>query len=143
VAQQPGTQMPAVAGAQQFYSYNEAGQMVPDDGHVAMLHNAAAVTGGSRQMKAANGRCPECGGADYFAITTTENGMALRNPPAPRCYDCGYPIIQAGSQHGSANLAKRAGGPVNRARQMSADHDIVVITPEGQEMVFPSSGRRG
>ena len=35
--------------------------------------------------------CPECGGNNYMAVAQA----------APRCYDCGYPITQAGSRYGS------------------------------------------
>lgn len=35
--------------------------------------------------------CPECGGNNYMAVAQA----------APRCYDCGYPITQAGSRYGA------------------------------------------
>jgi hypothetical protein len=35
--------------------------------------------------------CPECGGNNYMAVQNA----------AARCYDCGYPITQAGSRYGS------------------------------------------
>lgn len=35
--------------------------------------------------------CPECRSANYMAVANA----------APRCYDCGYPITQAGSRYGS------------------------------------------
>lgn len=43
--------------------------------------------------------CPECGSANYMAIQNA----------APRCYDCGYPINQAGSRYGSLTGAKVEG----------------------------------
>ena len=49
--------------------------------------------------------CPECGGGDYFRATPST---------APRCYDCGYPIIQTTS--GMAGMGKGE-GPVTPARQ--------------------------
>lgn len=35
--------------------------------------------------------CPECMSSNYMAVANA----------APRCYDCGYPIQQAGSKYGS------------------------------------------
>ena len=35
--------------------------------------------------------CPDCGGANFMSVANA----------APRCYDCGYPITQAGSSFGS------------------------------------------
>ena len=44
------------------------------------------------QSASQTGRCPECGSGNY---------MLLPGAGAPRCYDCGYPIVQAGSGLGS------------------------------------------
>lgn len=35
--------------------------------------------------------CPNCGSSNYMAIQNS----------APRCFDCGYPVEQSGSRHGS------------------------------------------
>lgn len=35
--------------------------------------------------------CPDCGGSNYMSVANA----------APRCYDCGYPLTQAGSSFGS------------------------------------------
>lgn len=35
--------------------------------------------------------CPECGGNNYMSVQNA----------APRCYDCGYPLTQAGSRYGA------------------------------------------
>jgi len=43
--------------------------------------------------------CPECGGNNYMAVAQA----------APRCYDCGYPITQAGSRYGSLTGASVEG----------------------------------
>lgn len=43
--------------------------------------------------------CPECGGNNYMAVQNA----------AARCYDCGYPITQAGSRYGSLTGAKVEG----------------------------------
>lgn len=39
------------------------------------------------------GQCPDCGSGNYF--TGTANGGGAH------CYDCGYPIVQAGSGSGA------------------------------------------
>lgn len=49
--------------------------------------------------------CPECGSGNYMAVQNT----------APRCYDCGYPITQAGSRFGSLTGA-HVEGPVQSAK---------------------------
>jgi len=43
--------------------------------------------------------CPECSSANYMAIQNA----------APRCYDCGYPLSQAGSRYGALTGAKVEG----------------------------------
>ena len=43
--------------------------------------------------------CPECGGNNYMAVQNA----------APRCYDCGYPITQAGSRYGALTGAQVEG----------------------------------
>lgn len=138
----PGQGVMAQPSQQQFYTYNEQGQMVPDDGHVALLNNAAAMTGGSRAAQAGSGRCPECNGPNYFARDTTENGMKMRTPASPHCWDCGFPIIQSGSQHGGANMAsRRGGGPAKRAKQLRPGHQVTNVDPStGQTIVFPVAG---
>jgi hypothetical protein len=89
--------------------------------------NAAAATGGSRQVKENSGRCPECGSGNYFARKFTENGMPMRVEAAPRCYDCGYPIVQAGSSRGGATVARASGSKPTRARQLPSDHRVTVM----------------
>ena len=44
--------------------------------------------------------CPECGGGNY---------MSPRQDIAPRCVDCGYPIMQSGSRYGALTGAKVEG----------------------------------
>lgn len=46
-----------------------------------------------------NTPCPECGGNNYMSVANA----------APRCYDCGYPLTQAGSKYGSLTGAKVEG----------------------------------
>lgn len=44
-------------------------------------------------LKKSGGRCPDCDSGNYFAGTASGGGA--------HCYDCGYPIIQAGSGLGA------------------------------------------
>jgi len=50
--------------------------------------------------------CPGCGSGNYMAPT----GTSLK-----RCYDCGYPIVQAGS--GAGMPSGSSGGPTIAAKQ--------------------------
>ena len=52
-------------------------------------------------------RCPSCHSANYSvaAKQITQNGQV----ESWRCYDCGYPLVQAGSGLGGANSAPRSG----------------------------------
>lgn len=61
------------------------------------------------------GQCPECGSNNYFSRMYAENGTRLRNPPAPQCHDCGFPLVQSGSQGGALAGAKKTGN-VTQAR---------------------------
>lgn len=51
------------------------------------------------QSAAQNTPCPDCGSDNYLTV----------NNAAPRCYDCGYPLTQAGSKYGSLTGAKVEG----------------------------------
>ena len=70
----------------------------------------------SQQMTPQSPLCPECRSANYAvaAKQITQNGQV----ESWRCYDCGYPLIQAGSQHGGATSAG-ASGPAQKSRQVS------------------------
>lgn len=119
----PGEQPPI----QGLYSYDaQTGAQVADDGHVAMLINAAAQTGGSRAAREGSSNCPHCNSGNYFARNRTENGAPMRNPASPRCYDCGYPVLQAGSPGGPANTV-RPSGEAHRARQLPRNHAVTVL----------------
>lgn len=69
----------------------------------------------SQQVTPAAPRCPECGSGNYTiaAKQVTQNGQV----ESWRCYDCGYPLIQAGSSHGGANSAPSS-GPTQRSKQV-------------------------
>lgn len=125
----PPTFTPATYDAQ-------TGLPAADDGVMAIIANAALQTGGSKRVKEDSGICPECGSGNFFARRYTEHGMPLRMEAAPRCYDCGYPIIQAGSQHGGASSARNE-GPTKAARQLPKNHAVTVIDGGGT-YTFPS-----
>lgn len=69
----------------------------------------------SQQMTPQAPRCPGCGSNNYSvaAKQVTQNGQV----ESWRCYECGYPLVQAGSSHGGANSAPSA-GPAQRAKQV-------------------------
>lgn len=115
---------PPVSGPMSYDA--STGAPMQDDGVMALLANAAQATGGSKKAKEDSGTCPECNSGNYFAQRRTENGMPLRIEAAPRCFDCGYPIIQAGSSHGGATAA-RADGTATRARQLGKGHRVSVV----------------
>ena len=67
------------------------------------------------QSATATSQCPGCYGNNYLKIgeQVTMNGAV----PTYRCYDCGYPLIQAGSGMGGATSAPKSGG-VTPAKQV-------------------------
>lgn len=101
------------------------GAQVQDDGFMSRIANAALTTGGTQKVKENSGKCPECGSGNFFARKYTENGMTLRIEAAPRCFDCGFPVIQAGSAHGGATAARNE-GPAHSARQLPHGHQVTV-----------------
>jgi predicted nucleic-acid-binding Zn-ribbon protein len=60
-------------------------------------------------------RCPECNSGNYakVGVQSTQNGSFA----VMRCYDCGYPKIQAGSGVGSTGTPSGGGGKAIPARQ--------------------------
>jgi ribosomal protein S27AE len=52
------------------------------------------------QSASQTSNCPDCGSGNYMAIQNA----------APRCFDCGYPLEQSGSRHGSLAGAHVEGG---------------------------------
>jgi hypothetical protein len=55
-------------------------------------------------------RCPECSSNNYMAVSNA----------APRCYDCGYPIVQSGSGLGKGITGgPQAAGPAQPAVQVA------------------------
>ena len=69
----------------------------------------------SVQVTPASPTCPACHSGNYSvaAKQITQNGQV----ESWRCYDCGYPLVQAGSTHGGANSAPSA-GPAQRSKQV-------------------------
>ena len=125
----PAPAAPAPQGLPQqqpLHTYDANGAQVEDDGFMSAITNAAQATGGSQTVKENSGKCPGCGSGNYFARKFTEQGMPLRMEAAPRCYDCGYPVVQAGSARGGANTAARA-GKAQRARQLPPGHAVTIM----------------
>lgn len=124
----------ATPGAHPPPQVSAVDQVNTGDAYMDVLGRAALATGGSKRMQEESGRCPECGSGNYFARNYTENGMKLRTPASPRCYDCGYPIVQAGSSRGGASLV-RTEGPSRQARQLPKNHAVTVMD-EGGPVTF-------
>jgi hypothetical protein len=62
-------------------------------------------------------RCPGCGSGNYGSVTPESKA---------RCYDCGYPLIQAGS--GVSGVGNSATGPTMPARQSTTANNF---NPQG------------
>lgn len=64
----------------------------------------------SQQMTPPAPRCPGCGSGNYGGTPESR----------PRCYDCGYPIMQSGSGVGKGIMGQggEATGPAVPARQI-------------------------
>lgn len=60
------------------------------------------------QSSATNTRCPGCGGPNFGGATPESR---------PRCYDCGYPIVQSGT--GVPGVRTPSEGPVQAAKQIA------------------------
>jgi hypothetical protein len=61
-------------------------------------------------------RCPACNGGNYpkVGMGTSQNGSF----DVHRCYDCGYPKVQAGSGVGTVG-GSSSGGPATPAKQVA------------------------
>lgn len=122
----PSVYQPVLPGSQPPPQPLASDQIQTGDAYMDQVGRAAIATGGSKQVQEDSGRCPECGSGNYFSRNYTEQGMRMRNPAAARCYDCGFPLIQAGSSHGGATTA-RTDGTATRARQLPKDHAVTVV----------------
>lgn len=135
---------PTQPSGQQFTTYDaNTGAAVADDGHVALLVNSVAQTGGSNVVKNNSTACPNCGGGNYFTI---QEGAVFSKATGGRvmamqCADCNYPQVQAGSTGGALQSA-RSGGPARAARQLPAGHRVSVVGEGGQQLTFAPPGGR-
>lgn len=127
-AQSTGSYVPAPAYAPPgaYTSFTSDGRQSPDDGFVRVINEAAVQTGGSPEAREGTGVCPNCRKPSLFQQDRAENGMKLRMPAQPHCYECGWPNLQAGSRNGPASLLK-ARGEAKAARQLPRDHTVVVM----------------
>lgn len=64
------------------------------------------------QSAIAASRCPGCGSGNYGQVTAETKA---------RCYDCGYPVVQAGS--GVSAIGNSATGPTQAARQSTTSNN--------------------
>jgi len=84
--------------------------MPPSQQPMAPMPQPAYVPPASKAQSAnQTASCPECGGNNYMAVQNA----------APRCYDCGYPITQAGSRYGSLT-----GATVEGSAKQASGNDI-------------------
>ena len=99
----------APAGTQVLYDAQGNAVLVGPNGQVMATHrpdgdpSVEVHTKSARKAKA-GGRCPECDSGNYTAI----------NGQTKRCFDCGYPVVQAFS--GMGGLAQ--GKAVGKTRQV-------------------------
>lgn len=65
----------------------------------------------SQQMTPQAPRCPGCGSGNYGGATAESR---------PRCYDCGYPIVQSGTGVGRGIIGQGSSdaGPATPAKQV-------------------------
>lgn len=72
----------------------------------------------TQQMTPQAPRCPGCGSGNYGVVgsVTGMNGTVA----AMRCYDCGYPKVQAGTGVGKGIISQggSSAGPATPARQV-------------------------
>lgn len=97
VSSTPPTQLPAPV------PFNM--QSVQQTGRVPVEYNTETdqVTTKAQHLRKSS-ICPECNSGNYFSIANT----------MPRCYDCGYPVVQSGS--GDTGIGT---GPIQAANQVS------------------------
>lgn len=69
-------------------------------------------------------RCPDCGSAEYFAPVAV--GISVMNGPSrARCFSCGYPL----SQTGSNGIQTHSGSGATPTRQIHDGSSQVNNTP--------------
>ena len=73
-----------------------------------LLVDPVEVPAQAKGMLTETDLCPQCGGGNYFSRS---NGVLRGHAPMPHCYDCGFPIEQAGSPGGPATAMKPTGAP--------------------------------
>jgi hypothetical protein len=80
------------AQPQQLVGRPDNTPMPPTQQPLSRMPQPAYVPPASKAQSASQTQlCPECGGNNYMSVQNA----------APRCYDCGYPLTQAGSRYGA------------------------------------------
>lgn len=78
---------------------------------VPVRYDRAGESSTRAQSQALADRCPDCSSSNYFSATRETR---------PRCFDCGYPIVQSTSGlQGTAS-----DGPVHKSRQVSTANNF-------------------
>jgi len=103
----PSPAPPAPASPMPNLPYNPVPQQPMPQGQPARLPASAQVAS----------RCPGCGSGNYGQVTPEAKA---------RCYDCGYPVVQAGS--GVSGVGNSANGPTMPARQSTTANNF---NPQG------------
>lgn len=80
--------------AQQRFSWDD---MDKDQRFQTILNTVPNEGPGSRDAQA----CPECGGELLFSQRNASGLRTTSTYPAPHCFNCGWPMIQAGSIGGA------------------------------------------
>lgn len=78
---------------------------------VPVRYDSASDEATRAQSQVLRDRCPDCGSGNYFAASRETK---------PRCFDCGYPVVQSTS--GMAGMSSDA--PVHRSRQVSTESNF-------------------
>lgn len=89
------------------------GQQVPEGaflneaGQIVVPSTVAIRAWQGRDAAKEQERCPSCNSPRYFS---RQQGIRRGPPPAPECFECGYPLVQSGSGMGGLAGASSAGG---------------------------------
>lgn len=108
-AKQPAPLVPDSQPAPQYFRFDSNTPVPPVQQTPQPTEESVYAPRGAAHIRAqgsSGGRCPDCNSQNYFAVHGTK----------PRCIDCGYPLVQAGSGVSSTGSS---GIPTAQARQVS------------------------
>ena len=135
-AGQPDPRLPQAGVARTTYDQSSftPAPPTPESVNADNLVEAAGSWHGTSAAQAEQ-PCPQCRTGTLFSCAVSESGMPYRVPPAPRCFHCGFPLVQAGSMSGAAAAAQSTG--TKSARQLPRGH---VVDSGGVQ--FPAANSR-